>query len=52
MNRGEQIRTAIRHRDSAMLRRMADEARRQEDRTFLALLADLVDLRPEPSAHD
>lgn len=52
MTRGEEIRTAIQRRDTATLRRMADEARRQEDRTFLALLADFVDLRPQPSARD
>lgn len=52
MNWGEQIRIAIQHREPATLRRMADEARREEDRTFLALLAELVELRPEPSADD
>ena len=52
MTRGDQIRTAIQRHDTATLSRMADEAQRQEDRTFLALLAQLVDQRPEPDAHD
>jgi len=53
MNQGEQICNAIQQRDSATLRRMADEARRQEDRMFLALLAQLVEREPEPQgAHD
>ncbi len=48
MTRGEEIRTAIQRRDTATLRRMADEARRQEDRAFLALLAEFVDQYPGP----
>jgi hypothetical protein len=51
MTRGEEIRTAIQHRDTAALRKMADEAPRREDRMFLDLLAELVDLRPSLSAH-
>ncbi len=50
MTRGEEIRTAIQRRDTATLRRMADEAPRQEHREFLALLAELVDRHPEPRA--
>jgi len=49
MTRGDQIRTAIQRHGTATL---GDEARRQEDRTLLALLAHLVDQRPEPDAHD
>jgi len=45
---GEEIRTAI----TATLLRMAAEARREEDRMFLALLAQLVDRQPKLDAHD
>jgi hypothetical protein len=44
MTRGEGIRTAIQSGDTATLRRMANAARREEDRAFLALLAQFVDL--------
>ena len=43
--RAEQFQLAIQNRDSAALRRMADEAQRDEARMCLALLADLVDSR-------
>ncbi len=49
MTRGKEICTAIQHRDPATLRRMAGEAQRPEDRIFLCLLAQFVDLRSEPS---
>ena len=52
MTRGDQIRTAIQRHGTATLRRIALQARRQEQRTFLAWLAHLVDQRPEPDAHD
>ncbi len=52
MRRAEEVRTAIQRHDSATLRRMADEALRSEDPTFLLLLAQLVEQRPEPIAHD
>jgi len=45
MHRGEQIHLAIQQRDSEILRRIADHARREEDQIFIALLADLVDPR-------
>jgi len=48
MHRGEQIHLAIQQRDSETLRRIADHARREEDRQFVALLADLVDQRRRP----
>jgi len=48
MHRGEQIHLAIQQRDSETLRRIADHARREEDRLFVALLADLVDQRRRP----
>ena len=47
MNKGEQIRLAIQHRDSASLRSMADQAQREEERMFLVLLADLIAMRRE-----
>ena len=47
MNRGEQIRIAIQHRDSARLRGMADETQREEERMFLVLLADIIAMRRE-----
>ena len=43
VTRGETISTAIRRGDIAAMRRMADDAQREEDRMFLALLADLVE---------
>jgi len=53
MHRGEQIHLAIAQRDSEILRRIADHARRKEDRLFVALLADLIDQhrRPEGTNH-
>ena len=51
MTRGEELCTAIQGRDTATLLRMAAEARREEDRIFLALLAQLVGRQPELDAH-
>jgi len=48
MHRAEQIRIAIQQRNSEILRRIADHARREEDRLFVALLADLIDQRRKP----
>lgn len=48
MHQGEQIRIAIQQRNSEILRRIADHARREEDRLFVALLADLIDQRRKP----
>ena len=50
MYRGEQIRIAIQQRNSEILRRIADHARREEDRLFVALLADLIDQRRKPES--
>ena len=45
LNWAEQFQLAIQNRDSAILRKMAKEAQRDEARMCLALLADLVDSR-------
>jgi len=49
----DQIRIAIQQRDSEILRTIAEQARREEDRLFVALLADLIDQhrRPEGTNH-
>jgi len=41
----EQFRLAMQQRDSSILRKMADEAQRDEAQMYLRLLADLVDSR-------
>ena len=43
LNWAEQFRLAMQQRDSAILRKMANEARRDEARMYLAVLAELVD---------
>ena len=44
MTWAEKLHNAIERRDVTALRRMADEAQRGEDRIFLVLLAQFVDL--------
>jgi len=44
MSWAEKLHNAIERRDVTALRRMADEAQRGEDRIFLVLLAQFVDL--------
>ena len=44
---GEDIYEMIERRDSAALRRMAEETRKQETRMFLALLAEMIDRQRE-----
>ena len=53
MHQRDQIRIAIQQRDSEILRTIAEQARREEDRLFVALLADLIDQhrRPEGTNH-
>jgi hypothetical protein len=43
MARGKDIHTAIELRDAAALRRMAEQAQRQETQIFLKLLAGMID---------
>jgi len=43
MTWGEELRSAIERRDAPTLRRMAGEARREETRMFLDLLAGMID---------
>jgi hypothetical protein len=45
LNWAEQFRLAMQQGDSAVIRKMADEAQRDEARMCLTLLADLVDSR-------
>ena len=49
MTRGEEILTAIERRDATTLRKMAEEARKQETRIFLNLLAGMIDQQPRKS---
>jgi len=46
---GEDIYEMIERRDSAALRRMAEETRKQETRMFLALLAEMIDQQRKKS---
>ena len=43
MTRGEEIQTAIEQHDAATLRRIAGEARKEETRALLDLLAGMID---------
>ena len=47
MTRGEEIHTAIERRDATALRRMAEEARTEETRMLLNLLAEVIDQQPK-----
>ena len=49
MTWGEEVHSVIERRDATTLRRMAEEARKQETRMFLNLLAGMMDQRPKKS---
>ena len=46
MTWGEKLQTAIEQRNPTVLRRMAEEARREETQIFLRLVADLMRQKP------
>jgi hypothetical protein len=47
MNWGEEFHSTIARRDVAALRRMADEAEKEEIRLFLNLLAAMIEQQPQ-----
>ncbi len=49
MTWGEELQTAIERRDAATLHKMAEEARKEETRMFLDLLAGMLDQQPKKS---